>query len=758
MSTFSRPALHVLAILGLAVTLAAQEPASTVILRSSPVITAASTGDKVRFSAPGNVCQIRVQVVSVSGDLLFESSWRDGNLLDLSIDSAGPLLAGSAYRCVVMVRDLDGQVTVRQGNMTAQDGQLSIERRDGSDGLAVLGSDDSGPRITMLAHDGTNGSLVSTSGDLSFRLGQFLSDKDNERMRLTVDGNLGIGTAKPQAPLDVNGLIRTSKGIMFADGTILTTAGGSLAAGENGATAGDRPSGRILVRGGLGPASLTPSTASRLLPRTTAPPAYQFRVDAVGVHIGNANAFGLDVAGNVSFASNLALPATTNSTAGVVNVAGIRFMHNFGATSNTFVGRSAGNFTLTGAANTGYGFGTLFLNTSGTANTAAGSEALENNTTGVQNTATGNFALYTNDTGNNNVATGFNALLNNTFGSGNTVAGSLAMQANTQGSFNTAIGFQALNANTTGSQNTATGRQALYTNSTGTGNTANGMSSLFFNTGNNNTADGFQSLFANSSGSNNTASGKDALSANTTGVNNTAIGFQSLNANVSGVDNTAVGHSALIGNTGTNNIGIGFTGGALLTTGNNNIAIGAGGVAGESATIRIGNGSQNRAFLAGVRGVTTGAADGLTVVIDSNGQLGTVSSSAAVKRDIASIGDDSAALLKLRPVSFFYRNDTVGIRQYGLIAEEVATVMADLVQFSPGGQPETVRYHFLTPLLLSEVQKEHRTIEEQQKAIASLTAARDEQQKTIDSLNAMLNAVGKRLEGLEKQIGAKRVR
>ena len=69
-------------------------------------------------------------------------------------------------------------------------------------------------------------------------------------------------------------------------------------------------------------------------------------------------------------------------------------------------------------------------------------------------------------------------------------------------------------------------------------------------------------------------------------------------------------------------------------------------------------------------------------------------------------------MFKLRPVSFFYRSDKVGIRQFGLIAEEVAEVMPELAQFGPDGKPRTVAYHFLAPLLLNEVQKQQRRIEE----------------------------------------------
>lgn len=238
-------------------------------------------------------------------------------------------------------------------------------------------------------------------------------------------------------------------------------------------------------------------------------------------------------------------------------------------------------------------------------------------------------------------------------------------------------------------------------------------------TGSADTAVGVGTLHSNTSGNNNTAVGWFSMFNVTTGALNTAFGSEALAHNAAGDNNTALGEEALHFNTGSNNIGIGSLGGFALTTGSGNIAIDNQGVAAESNTIRIGS-VQTRTFLAGVRGVTTGAANGLAVLVDSNGQLGTVSSSAATKREIASIDEESAALRKLRPVSFFYKSDTVGYRQYGLVAEEVAQVMPELVQFNAEGAPETVRYHFLAPLLLSEVQKLEQTIDTQRRLIAAL--------------------------------------
>jgi len=186
-----------------------------------------------------------------------------------------------------------------------------------------------------------------------------------------------------------------------------------------------------------------------------------------------------------------------------------------------------------------------------------------------------------------------------------------------------------------------------------------------------------------------------------------ALGYQALVNIVSSTDNIAVGANAA----------------GSLTSGSHNIHIGNPAVSSESNTIRIGaGGTHTKFFGAGVRGVTTDLANAVGVVIDSGGQLGTVSSSARVKREIADLGEESSSILKLRPVSFLYRNDTIGIRQYGLIAEEVAAVMPELVQFSEAEEPEMVRYHFLTPLLLKELQKQHKTIEQQNEVIARLEA------------------------------------
>ena len=107
---------------------------------------------------------------------------------------------------------------------------------------------------------------------------------------------------------------------------------------------------------------------------------------------------------------NLSLPATT-STTGQVLVNGTRFLHSFG-NNNTFLGGSAGNFTLTevseGNFNTGVGANALQSNTTGSSNTGVGANALQSNTTGSSNTAVGLNAGLNVTTGSNNIYLGAN--------------------------------------------------------------------------------------------------------------------------------------------------------------------------------------------------------------------------------------------------------------------------------------------------------------------------------------------------------------
>jgi len=163
-------------------------------------------------------------------------------------------------------------------------------------------------------------------------------------------------------------------------------------------------------------------------------------------------------------------------------------------------------------------------------------------------------------------------------------------------------------------------------------------------------------------------------------------------------------------------------------------------VAGESNTIRIGDESvQTATYIAGISGRT--ASGGAAVFVNSNGKLGTSTSSARFKEEIKPMGEASEAILALKPVTFRYKPeiDPKGIPQFGLVAEEVEKVNPDLVARDKEGKPYSVRYDQVNAMLLNEFLKEHRKNEEQQATIAR-------QQKQIEALAAGLQKVSAQLE------------
>lgn len=93
--------------------------------------------------------------------------------------------------------------------------------------------------------------------------------------------------------------------------------------------------------------------------------------------------------GDASIVSgNLNLPTTSDANHGVVEVNGTRFMHSFGGT-NTFVGASTGNFTMTGFSSVGIGSQALEDITSGAFNCAGGYLSQTVATTGTDNSSWG---------------------------------------------------------------------------------------------------------------------------------------------------------------------------------------------------------------------------------------------------------------------------------------------------------------------------------------------------------------------------------
>jgi hypothetical protein len=360
-------------------------------------------------------------------------------------------------------------------------------------------------------------------------------------------------------------------------------------------------------------------------------------------------------------------------------------------------------------------------------NTRDGAGSMAHVTTGLGNTAFGSNALFTLTTGDSNAAQGASALFSCTDGNSNTAVGNAALRFLTIGDQNVAIGNTALQALTTGSRNTAIGYGTLRS-----GNFSE------------NTAVGWSALISNANGTLNVAVGSQALPSNTTGLANTAVGAGALFTNTEGKQNVASGTGALFSNTtGSLNIALGWNAGRDLTMGNNNIDIFNVGVAGESNTIRIGTSPlQTATYIAGISGATVSS--GVAVFVNTDGKLGTLTSSARFKDEIKPMDKASEAILALKPVTFHYKKeiDPKSIPQFGLVAEEVAKVNPDLVVREADGKVYSVRYEAVNAMLLNEFLKEHRKNEEQgatiaelKKEIAALTATVKDQAAQIQKVS-----------------------
>src|SRR6266705_2185048 len=195
---------------------------------NAPAVTISVTEGGVRFVGLGNLRQMRLEVFSADGQTIYNSEFHNGNVRDWSLqDKAGQRVADGTYLCVITIRDLSGKLVTKQGSVLLQNGQASLQMD-----AAVTGNvepekaltpvtESTTAAVTVVGHDGSNGQVVSTQGGLTFRLGDLFAGRDREFMRLTPEGNLGVGVKSPEVKLDVAGTVRARQGFMFNDGSIL---------------------------------------------------------------------------------------------------------------------------------------------------------------------------------------------------------------------------------------------------------------------------------------------------------------------------------------------------------------------------------------------------------------------------------------------------------------------------------------------------------------------------------------------------------
>jgi uncharacterized coiled-coil protein SlyX len=186
---------------------------------------------------------------------------------------------------------------------------------------------------------------------------------------------------------------------------------------------------------------------------------------------------------------------------------------------------------------------------------------------------------------------------------------------------------------------------------------------------------------------------------------------------------------------------LGAGAGAFVSTADNVICIG---------TAIGGANVSNSCYIGNIFNATSSG--GTAVFINSDGKLGTASSSRRFKHDIRPMETTSESILALKPVTFHYRSDNTATPQFGLIAEEVADVNPDLVVRNKNGEIYTVRYDAVNAMLLNEFLKEHKRVEMQQATVTELKSTVAQQQEGMEIVMARLKDQAAQIQEVNAQL------
>ena len=398
-----------------------------VIQRPDPT---GDTGFRISFNT------IIFAVAPVAGASCFIISY--GNLIDIG---------APANNTVTTDKLVDGSVTPAKlstgGPWWLSNGNVGIGTTDPGSKLHVKSTG-----VDYVFIENTSSTNVGLRFKNSIRDWYLLNDSNGDvqfyngtanavRLKLTSDGNVGIGTANPAQKLHVYGSGDISA--IFKS----TNAGAEISLDATNGYAALRifASGTETWRvGNAGQSS-------------------SFQIHQLGV----GDRLTINSSGNVGI-------GTTNPQS-KLDVIGDALINSIKA------GRGGGN-QLT---NTAFGYQTLDSNFSGSNNVAIGYRALYVNSSGLYNVAVGTTALNSNTSGEANVAIGQQALYTNTTGIQNTAVGFTSLYSG-NGTQNTALGFQTLFSNSNGGTNLALGSAALFSNSSGSSNASLGAYAGYSNT------------------------------------------------------------------------------------------------------------------------------------------------------------------------------------------------------------------------------------------------------------------------------------
>jgi len=330
-----------------------------------------------------------------------------------------------------------------------------------------------------------------------------------------------------------------------------------------------------------------------------------------------------------SSTGQLGVIASSNNSVLTTGATGVPTLTSLATDGKLIIGSTAG---VPAAATLTAGSGISITNGSNSISIAVNGssvgQTITGNSGGALSPTSGNWNILTDNSTVKFVGSG--STLTQDFSIANLVLGS-SLPSLSIGTANVGIGPTIMGTLTSGSQNVAIGNLAFQSVTWATGCVIIGYGAgKFITQGGANTFIGSGCGALTTISILNTAVGHGALGTYTTGGDgsgsNACLGASSLAALTTGINNTACGTDSLsVITTGFYNIAMGYGAGRSHTVADSsNIDIGNSGTAGDSNTIRIGtqgsgSGQHNRAFVAGVTGVTV--ASSAPVGINSSGQL-----------------------------------------------------------------------------------------------------------------------------------------